>query len=48
MNKNWNESLEDPLSDAFQHLKGEVIKGLQDILPDEGGVKPIIRVLGFK
>ena len=48
MNKKWDKNLENPLSDAFQHLKKEVIKELQDILPGEGGVKPTIRVLGFK
>ena len=48
MNKKWNKNLEDPSSDAFQKLKRDVIKELQDILPDEGGIKPTVRVLGFK
>ena len=48
MKREWSKNLEDPSSDAFQQLKREVIKELQDILSDEGGVKPTVRVLGFK
>ena len=48
MNKIWNENLKNSSSDAFRQLERTIIKELQSILPNEGGSKPIIRVLEFK
>ena len=48
MKKIWNENLKNPSSDDFRQLEKTVIKELQEILPNEGGTNPIIRVLEFK
>ena len=48
MNKIWNENLKNSSSDAFRQLERTFINELQTILPNEGGSKPIVRVLEFK
>ena len=48
MDKIWNKNLKNSSSDDFRRLERAIIKELQDVLPNEGGSKPIIRVLEFK
>ena len=48
MEKEWDENLKSSSSDAFRQLERIIAKELQNVLPNEGESKPIIRVLEFK
>lgn len=48
MNKDWDENLKNQSSAAFRRLQKTIIQQMNESLPRENEVKPIIRVIEFR
>ena len=48
LDRQWNNDLKNTSSDVYKNLEKQLVDDIVKILPDENGVKPLVRILGFK
>ncbi|XP_066920828.1 adhesion G-protein coupled receptor G7-like [Clytia hemisphaerica] len=48
LDQEWNENLKNTSSENFKALEKEFIDDVMKMLPEENGVKPMVRIIGFR
>ena len=48
LDQQWNNDLKNTSSEVYKNLEKQLVEDIVKILPDENGVKPLVRILGFK